>query len=1031
MSEPDHNLSRSGSNPSINSINGSNRSSDIIDSAPDSSREQDPTIYSPSTTKEESHSEVRLDDVPMDQDSPHQPSQPAESIGAFPRLREAIASEEVDVISRHQSAGAHILEELAERLSANRKCIDTAQISSVNSLKERATNPRTVLGIVGGTGHGKSSLINALLEEDKLVPTNCFRACTSVVTEISYNPSGEPDHRYIAEIEFISVDDWNRELGYLFHDLVAPSGEVSSEGQLEESDAGIAWAKVKAVYPEVTKQVIEHNGPKMLADDPAVNALLGTTRIVRRRTAAELYEAIQIYVDSKKKTNLAPFDKEYNHGRKFELWPLIKVVRIYTKADVLSTGAVIVDLPGVKDSNAARSAVAANYIEKCNGLWVVSMITRAVHDQSAQKLLGAQFKRQLQLDGNYSNVTFVCSKTDDISIKEAADDLGLSDEVQKLDEAKHKLSQFSANLKLERLNQRKSAIEMYAKEVDKHLDRYEKLRNLQAKGKIATPPKEYPRKRKIGGQTPRSHKRRRFNMDEVSQDTRWISTEDRWEGLEQGMPKFTPEHHLTTEDIQSMTDYLRSQKQMAIDEAESLVESINTQEDLLECHEEEVMKLEEELSRACVSKRNEFSRHSIREQFALGLKELDEYEAQRIDPNFDPGKVLRDYNQVRLSLPVFCISSRAYKSLANKERVTGFRNVNDTEVPQLQAHTKKLTETARIRNAKSFLNDLVQTLNSLYLWSTKKNIEIYLTDEEKKAEMEYVREQANELEKRLQLANMEFSRQLHEILEALFKRIKAAALNAAKSALAIAHGWPSRKRGDGGLPFMTYRATLRRKGVFSGRCGPRDFNEDLAAPLLQQVSGHWEVTFAEKIPQALDAHAKTCRVHQEYIQGLIKSRLKGKSAFSDSIGMLDDQDKTRVFGLAHKISSFISDITTLQREANREFTPAIQQKLNSKYKQCAEDKGPGVFARMSLDLETEIKKHQRAIFNSSCKSPMAKLSEIPQNIQEELQVYIGIMRDVMISDYSNVILGTDGSEESRVVRQGVFELLGEVDSRFQ
>lgn len=31
-----------------------------------------------------------------------------------------------------------------------------------------------------------------------------------------------------------------------------------------------------------------------------------------------------------------------------EFWPLIKVVRIYTKADALITGAVIVDLPGVQ-----------------------------------------------------------------------------------------------------------------------------------------------------------------------------------------------------------------------------------------------------------------------------------------------------------------------------------------------------------------------------------------------------------------------------------------------------------------------------------------------------------------------------------------------------------------------------------------------------------------------------------------------------------------------------------------------------------
>lgn len=47
---------------------------------------------------------------------------------------------------------------------------------------------------------------------------------------------------------------------------------------------------------------------------------------------------------------------------------MIKVVRIYTKADALSTGAILVDLPGVHDSNAARAAVAAGYLKKCTGL---------------------------------------------------------------------------------------------------------------------------------------------------------------------------------------------------------------------------------------------------------------------------------------------------------------------------------------------------------------------------------------------------------------------------------------------------------------------------------------------------------------------------------------------------------------------------------------------------------------------------------------------------------------------------------------
>jgi hypothetical protein len=44
-------------------------------------------------------------------------------------------------------------------------------------------------------------------------------------------------------------------------------------------------------------------------------------------------------------------DKNKEKGRKkdplgMEHWPLIKVVKIYTKAAALSTGAVIVDLPG-------------------------------------------------------------------------------------------------------------------------------------------------------------------------------------------------------------------------------------------------------------------------------------------------------------------------------------------------------------------------------------------------------------------------------------------------------------------------------------------------------------------------------------------------------------------------------------------------------------------------------------------------------------------------------------------------------------
>ncbi|KAI0434072.1 hypothetical protein F5Y09DRAFT_349681 [Xylaria sp. FL1042] len=963
--------------------------------------------------KQEAHSDPGITEVRNSQNNSHHTNSDAVSGGLFPLLQKAMTSSEIAVLSCNQSTGARLLGELAQMLRSNAEYTDDARMLSINALKERSNNPPAVLGVVGGTGHGKSSLINALLEESKLVPTNCFRACTAVVTEISFNRSENPDHRYTAEIEFISAEDWGRELGYLFRDI-AISEEVSNEGQLQNVDVKIAWAKVTAVYPEVSRESIGQIDPKVLADNPAIKALLGTTKTVHKRTAKELYEAIQIYVDSKKNMTVTPFGDDDN---RVELWPLIKVVRIYTKADVLSTGAVIVDLPGVQDSNAARAAVAAKYIQKCSGLLVVSMITRAVNDQAAQELLGERFKQQLQLDGNFSNVTFVCSKTDDINFDEAADALGLSNEAQRLIDSERNLSTLKASSELDKLKNRKDAILTFAEEIDKHIDRYEKLRSRRAKGETVTPPNKYPKKRKSKAHIARPTKRCRLNpdnnLDQGPQDTHWVSAEDHWGSLDKDMPKFSAEHHLTWEDIQSMIEYLRSQKKSAIDENQNLQEKVYDKEDRIKSLQEETSRLKEQLNVECVSRRNECSRQAICDQFALGLRELDN--RQDTGPNdLDLRREPRNYAEAGRSLPVFCVSSRAYRLLVDGKIVDGFDDIRDTEIPQLRAHTKKLTEATRIHHARSFLNDLAKTLNSLYLWSSKRGPEFYLTDEEKNTDMGYVREKVNDLEKHLQVANEEFSRQLNEILESLFKRFNIAAIHAANCAPNIARSWPSNKRAEYSQVVEVLEISMKAH---------------LAAPLLRHLGNHWETTFAKKIPNALKELAYTCKKRQDYIHSLIQTRLRERAVFNEIMNMLQDQDKKRVTALANMINSFTSHITKTQREANRKFSPAIQKRLKPTYIECSSDEGRGVFARIKLEMETVMEK--REIFVHSYKSPRAKLSVLPEDIQRELRVYIDNMRDEMISDYKNVIFGPDNSEDSKTARQRVYELLKEADERFQ
>lgn len=96
--------------------------------------------------------------------------------------------------------------------------------------------------------------------------------------------------------------------------------------------------------------------------------------------------------------------------------------RPFQSRSVLSTGAVLVDLPGVRDSNAARAKVAENYLQNCNQIAIVAPIKRAVDDGTAKELLGEQFKRRLLMDGNYGNVFFICTQTDDIEATETMRD---------------------------------------------------------------------------------------------------------------------------------------------------------------------------------------------------------------------------------------------------------------------------------------------------------------------------------------------------------------------------------------------------------------------------------------------------------------------------------------------------------------------------------------------------------------------------------------------------------------------------------
>ncbi|XP_046559354.1 uncharacterized protein LOC124268438 [Haliotis rubra] len=225
---------------------------------------------------------------------------------------------------------------------------NTTQVSSnptvqawrdeLQTLHKTLQLPTTIIAVVGDTGAGKSSLLNALLNQPSVLPTSGVRACTAVVVEIVENTRSQ---NFKADIHFLSKEEWQEELEVLLKDLTKRDGSLQTAQPDPTSEAGVAYAKVKAVYGKVRQM-------KVLLKQTQITQWLSRVKTISVQSAKALRDAVNKFIEN---------TDSGSRGQQF--WPIVKRVKLYLPScEVCSSGAVLVDLPGVRDANAARDKIA-------------------------------------------------------------------------------------------------------------------------------------------------------------------------------------------------------------------------------------------------------------------------------------------------------------------------------------------------------------------------------------------------------------------------------------------------------------------------------------------------------------------------------------------------------------------------------------------------------------------------------------------------------------------------------------------------
>ncbi|KAM9621671.1 nuclear GTPase SLIP-GC [Trichechus inunguis] len=277
-------------------------------------------------------------------------------------------------------------------------------INRLLALIEKPSLDPIYIGLFGSTGAGKSSLINAIIQQAMFLPVSGENTCTSCIVQVS---SGCRD-QYEAKIHLLSDQEWKEELKNLTK-LLHETEELDKEED--------AWDRDDAVEEAIWKlQVLYGNGAESKNYEELLRAKpkgkIPTSRIItlKAEEAGELSVKLDPYIRAQRRDCSA-------ESAGTQIWPLIKHVEVtLPKSELIPEGVVLVDIPGTGDFNNKRDEMWKKTIDKCSVIWVISDIERVSGVRAHEDLLNESIKACQR--GFCRDIALVVTKTDKLHLLE-------------------------------------------------------------------------------------------------------------------------------------------------------------------------------------------------------------------------------------------------------------------------------------------------------------------------------------------------------------------------------------------------------------------------------------------------------------------------------------------------------------------------------------------------------------------------------------------------------------------------------------
>ncbi len=208
-------------------------------------------------------------------------------------------------------------------------------------------------------------------------------------------------------------------------------------------------------------------------------------------------------------------------------------------------------------------------------------------------------------------------------------------------------------------------------------------------------------------------------------------------------------------------------------------------------------------------------------------------------------------------------------------------------------------------------------------------------------------------------------------------------------------------------------------------------------PIVKKLAAGWERTFQTRFPKALTTFIAASGKSLHKFHAAVEARAREDGVGLASLSTLKTQINTYEMLFGDLNQSLIEELTTNQREANRDFAPTIKSVMHDAYEACTDEHGPGSFMRMKTAMSEHVKRNRYHMFGRATVTVQDHLYSMCRSLQKLMDTRAAEICVKIEADYTRALVGVPSDQaaaafgEEKSLRSAIRKKLCTVDSQFE